>query len=426
MSHVSSDSAVTTSPLARPANGAALTDSETRLGREAERELRENILPFWLKYSPDPAGGGFQGEVRDDLTTVADAPRGQLLTCRILWTFSAAYRHFHDERSLAMARRAYDDLNARFWDQENGGLYWTIDAAGKPLNQTKQIYGQVFGIYALSEYYRATGDASALERAIALYRLLEERARDGANGGYFEVFSADWRRDPALKSVVNGVSSKSQNTHLHVMEAYTALLRVWPDAGLRRAQHELLEIMLGKIYDGKTHHLSLYLTDDWLPRSRHVSYGHDIEAAWLMTEAAEVLGDPELIACAKKTAVEIADVTRAEGVDVDGGLFNEGGPQGLVDSSKDWWPQAEAVVGFLDAYQISGDRRYWDAAEASWMFIEKHLVDRERGEWFHSMSRDGQVRRFPKISLWKCPYHNSRACFEVMDRVAALKAAAAR
>jgi len=206
------------------------------------------------------------------------------------------------------------------------------------------------------------------------------------------------------------------------MEAYANLLRVWPDAGLKANQRALLELMLTRIYDAKTHHLRLFMNDDWTPHSEAFSYGHDIEAAWLMTEAANVLGDSEIIAHARRVAVEIAETTLKEGIDRDGGVCNEGGPSGVTDRTKAWWPQAEAVVGFLEAYQISGDKRFFDTALRSWNYIDQHFVDHARGEWFESVSRDGVARRQPKISLWKCPYHNSRSCHEIIDRMAALSA----
>jgi len=403
-----------------PVGPQALADFSAR----AEQELRANILPFWLKYAPNPKTGGFFGTVKDDLTQVESAPRGSLLTSRILWTFSAAYRRYQDPAYLGMARRAYDDLLTRFWDEQNGGLYWTVAADGKPLDTGKQIYDQVFGIYALSEYYRTTSDSAALERAIALYHLVEKYGHDPVNGGYYEVFSRDWHREPPSKSPVNPLAAKSQNTHLHVMEAFTNLLRVWPDAGLKASHRALLELMLTRIYDAKTHHLRLFMTDDWKPRSDRFSYGHDIEAAWLLTEAARVLGDSDLIARTRQVAVDIAGTILKEGVDAEGGVCNEGGPTGVSDSTRDWWPQAEAAVGFLNAYQISSDKRFLDASMRIWAFIEKYFVDRDRGEWFESVSAAGESSHTPKISLWKCPYHNSRSCLEVGERLTELGARA--
>ena len=403
-----------------PVDAQALANFSAR----AEQELSTNILPFWLKYAPNPSTGGFFGTVKDDLTQVKSAPRGSLLTSRILWTFSAAYRRYRNPAYLEMARRAYDDLLARFWDEQNGGLYWTVAADGEPRDTSKQIYDQVFGIYALSEYHRTTSDPAALERAIALYRLVEKYGHDPVNGGYYEVFSRDWHREPPRKSPVNPLAEKSQNTHLHVMEAFTNLLRVWPDAGLRARHRALLELMLTRIYDARTHHLRLFMTDDWKPRSDSFSYGHDIEAAWLLTEAAGVLGDSDLIERTRQAAVDIAETTLKEGVDAEGAVCNEGGPAGVSDRRRDWWPQAEAVVGFLNAYQISGDKRFLDASQRSWVFIEKYFVDRERGEWFESVSASGVASHTPKISLWKCPYHNSRSCLEVSERLTELGAGA--
>ncbi|MFT3870643.1 MAG: AGE family epimerase/isomerase [Nibricoccus sp.] len=404
-----------TSSICRAAENPASAPSE--LGRKAERELRENILPFWLKYAPDPENGAFHGQLTADLKPVEAAPRGSLLTCRILWAFSAVYRRYREPALLEMAKRAYQDLLTRFWDEQHGGIYWTISKEGKPLDTSKQTYGQVFGIYALSEYYRATFDPQALERATMLYRCVEKYARDPAHGGYFEVFTSDWRKEQPRKSPVNATAAKSQNTHLHVMEAYTNLLRVWPDADLRAALQALVECMLTRIYDARSHHLRLFLTENWTPRSENWSYGHDIEAAWLLTEAAQVLDDTDLIKRTKAVAVEIAEAFLKQGVDHDGGVFNEGGPKGVTDSRKDWWPQAEAMVGLLNAYQISGDNRFLTAAAKTWTFIDKRMIDHERGEWFQSVDDRGPNRLLPKISLWKCPYHNGRACLEVLARV---------
>lgn len=390
---------------------------QSELAKAADRELHTNILPFWLKHAPDRETGGFYGQVTAELAPVKSAPRGALLTSRILWTFSAAYVRDRNPEFIQMAHRAYDDLLTRFWDNEHGGLYWTVTAEGKPLDTTKQIYGQVFGIYALSEYYRATSEPAALERAIVLYRLVEKQARDVANGGYFEVFSNDWRREQPRKSLVNPFAAKSQNTHLHVMEAYTNLLRVWPDTELKENLRALLKLMLTQIYDSKTHHLRLFLSDDWKLKSEQYSYGHDIEAAWLMTEAAATLGDKELGEQTRVTALAIAETTLKEGIDGDGGVFNEGGIAGVSDFQKDWWPQAEAVVGFLNAYQISGDKRFLDAAIKTWRFIERRVADHIGGEWFEFVARNGTPCHTPKINLWKCPYHNSRACLEIMARL---------
>jgi len=399
------------------------TTALSDLAARAESELRENILPFWLKHAPDRAHRGFFGEVGVDLTAKKGAPRGALLTSRILWTFSAAHERYGDPQYLEMARLAYDDLLAHFWDTEKGGVYWSIEAGGKPLATRKHIYGQVFAIYSLAEFHRATHEAAALDRAIAIYRLVEEHARDRKNGGYFEELDREWRRLDDMNArarIMGGLAPKSQNTLLHIMEAYTNLLRVWPDPQLRDDLTQLVDLMLTRVLNPKTQHLHLFLEDDWTPRSVEISFGHDIEFTWLVCETAGVLGDPALLARAQNAAVAVAAVVLAQGVDVDGGVFNESGPRGLTDANKDWWSQAEAVVGFLNAWQISGELKYLTAARKSWEFIDRSLVNHDTGEWFRASSRDGRPdKRSPLISMWKCPYHNSRACLETVERARA-------
>jgi mannobiose 2-epimerase len=385
-----------------------------------EAELRGNILPFWLKHARDRERGGFFGEIDGRLRVKKDAPRGALLSARVLWTFSAAFRRYQDPEYREMAQWALEDLNARFWDEKHSGLVWRMHADGGGLDTRKVVYVQAFGIYGLSEYYRATGEQAALDRAIELYRLLERYSHDREHRGYLEEFTRDWKvshtRGPR-RSAMGSLDQKSQNVHLHLLEAYTNLLRVWPDPELKRNLRELIEVMQTKVLDASTHHLRLFLAEDWSPRSDTISFGHDVEYSWLVTEAAEVLGDEQVIEGVKRAAVKIAAVTLAQGVDLDGGVLAEADANGLTDTFKEWWPQAEATVGFLNAYQLSGEPRYLHASMRSWGFIERHLVDREKGEWLHGVSRDGRRKSTLKIGFWKCPYHNGRACMELVDRL---------
>lgn len=386
----------------------------------AEAELRGNILPFWLEHARDRERGGFYGEIDGQLRVKKDASRGALLTTRVLWTFSAAYRRYRDPAYLEMARWAYADLWNRFRDEEHGGLYWRTQADGTPIDARKSAYVHAFGIYGLSEFFRATGEEEARERAIELYRLLEQHARDRENGGYFEEFSRDWkvsRERGRRRSVMGAADQKSQNVHLHLLEAYTNLARIRPDPELKRNLRELIELMQARVLDESTHHLRLFLAEDWSPRSTAISFGHDIEYSWLVTEAAEVLGDEDVLERVRDTAVQLAAVTLREGVDEDGGVIAEAEPGGRRDTFREWWPQAEAAVGFLNAYQISNDERYLEASRRSWAFIERHLVDHEKGEWHHGLSGDGRRTSTTKVSFWKCPYHNGRACLELVDRL---------
>lgn len=390
-----------------------------------ERDLERNILPFWMRHVVDRERGGFFGEIADDLVINRTVPRGALLTSRILWTYAAAHRRQPEAGWLEVARHAHADLVARFADREHGGYFWSVDAAGAPLETRKQVYGQAFALYALTELHRATGEREPLEQAIAVFRLLERHARDRVHGGYLEAYARDWSPIADMRlSAVDQNDPKSQNTHLHVMEAYSNLLRVWPDPAVREAQAALIDVMLSRIVDPGTAHLGLFFAEDWSPHSARFSYGHDIEASWLLWEAVTVLGDAALIARARPVVLRIAEVTLAEGLDAEGAIPNEGGPQGVTDPAREWWPQAEGLVGFLNAYQLSGDARHLDAALGLWAFIEARLVDRRHGEWIRGVAPDGSILPgHPKVSFWKCPYHNGRACMEAADRLRALGAA---
>jgi len=393
-----------------------------------ETELTQNILPFWIRHTVDKKRGAFVGAMTNDLVIYPSAERGALLTARILWTYSAAYRHYRDTSYLEIAKLAYADLINHFWDQEFGGLLWSIDANGTPLKDRKQVYGQAFGIYALTEYHLATGLAEPLHQANTIFDLIEKHARDPQSGGYFEAFSREWKPIEDMRlSAIDLNEPKSQNTHLHVMEAYSNLLRVRPDATVRQSQSELIDVMLNRILCEESSHLKLFFARDWTSKSDRISYGHDIEAGWLLLEAARALGDTALTARLTPLMLKIADATLTEGVDDDGALFNEGCPTGITNSNKEWWPQAEAVVGFIEAYQLYGNERHLKAAFRCWDFIENRLVDKKHGEWFRGITRDGTLLPDElKVSFWKCPYHNGRACMEAASRLRSIAAAASQ
>ena len=393
------------------------------LRKKVETELRSNILSFWLKYAIDDEFGGFRGQISNDLTIDPRADKGLILNARILWTFSKAFSVYRNPVYLAAARRAYEYLVRYFWDQQFGGVYWMVYFEGQPTDTKKRIYGQAFTVYALAEYYHATGDAEILARALRLVENIEAAGHDARHGGYLETYERDWTLavDQRL-SDVDMDEKKSMNTHLHLMEGYAALLRFHEDSTVRLRLRELIEVFLNHIVDPITHHFILFFDEQWWPKSEKISFGHDIEGSWLLCEAAEVLGDHDILKRVRAIAVKMAQAVFEQGLGADGGLLYEADPTGIIDTDKHWWPQAEAVVGFFNAYQLSGLQHFLNAAEKSWAFIDKCIVDHEHGEWFWLVSQSGvPCAGHYKVDPWKCPYHNSRACFEVMERVDALR-----
>jgi mannobiose 2-epimerase len=390
------------------------------------KELTGNILPFWMRHTVDRENGGFYGAVGCNLEVEKEAPRAAVINARILWTFSAAAK-LGDPPYLETAGWACDYLAGKFWDKDYGGVYWMLDWKGNPLSDRKQIYAQAFAIYGLAEYFRATGKPESLDLARQLFWLIEEKSRDAAYGGYIEACSRDWGvlEDQRL-SEKDLNCPKSMNTHLHIMEAYTNLLRVWPSPELKARQRELLEVTMDRIVDGPTARFKLFFDNQWNSLNDHVSYGHNIEGSWLLYEAAEVLGEAALLERARKLSVRMADAVYREALDKDGSIFYEADSKGaLLDPNKHWWAQAEAMVGFYNAYQLTGDERFRTEAARAWEYIEEKVVDKIHGEWHAKLKPDGtpftaaEDRDACLAGPWKCPYHNARVCLEMMHRLGA-------
>ena len=383
------------------------------------KELTGNILPFWMTYVVDEANGGFYGAVTNDLQIHNEIPRSAILCARVLWTYAAAMRQLGVEEYLLMAHWAYDYLTRAFWDPDYGGLYWQVDYKGKPVLERKHHYAQAFGIYGLTEYYRATGEPASLALAQELFHLLEKHAYDPVYQGYIEGSTRKWGPLEDMRLSDREINCrKSMNTMLHILEAYTNLLRVWDEAQLKARHRALIEAFQQHIIDIKSHHFKLFFDDQWHSLSDHVSYGHDIEGSWLLVEAAEVQDDAQLLSQVREAAVKMAEAVYREGIDDDGAVLYEASPRGFVDANKSWWVQAEAIVGFYNAYQLTGEAHFAQAAHRCREFVQGNMIDRTHGDWYKVLHRDGTPDQASyKAGPWECPYHHSRACLEMLVRL---------
>lgn len=382
---------------------------------EVYKNLTENILPYWMGKMVDPQGG-FYGQRDGSETLIYDSPKGAILNARILWTFSAAYRVLKNPEYLNMAKRAKDYIQKHFLDKEFGGVYWSLNSDGTPLDTKKQFYAIGFTIYGMSEFSRATGDEEAKKIATELFNLIERHSRDKDKEGYLEATTRDWKPIPDMRlSEKDDNASKTMNTHLHILEPYTNLLRISPEnESLKDAVKKLINLFLDKIEDKNNHHLGLFFDDDWQRRDHEISYGHDIEASWLLLEAAQVLGDPAIL---EKTLSHTKRIAFAalEGRCANGSMVYERYRNGHYDNDKHWWVQAENVIGQLYLWKFHGLEEMLPKAIQSWEYIRENIVDKENGEWFWSRKGKEIDSSQDKAGFWKCPYHNSRMCLETME-----------
>lgn len=389
-----------------------------KLCTEVRAELENDILPFWSGKMADNVRGGFYGRIDGNDVLDTEAPKGAILNGRILWTFSAAYRLLGKQEYLETATRAKRYLIDKFYDKDFGGVYWSLNADGNPLDTKKQIYALGFAIYGLSEYARATGDDESLDYAVKLFETIEEYSLDKERNGYIEAFMRDWQPIADMRlSDKDENMSKTMNTHLHILEPYANLYRVWKDPRLERQLRNLIELFIKKILNGTTYHLDLFFDDDWTVKDEIISYGHDIEASWLIHEAALVLGDTNILTEVEHVIRNIATAAD-EGLNPDGSMIYEKFvANGKIDRELHWWVQAENVVGHVNLYQHFGDLEALGTALDCWQFIKDKLVDHEHGEWYWSIMPDGTVnRKDDKAGFWKCPYHNGRMCLEIIER----------
>ena len=417
------------------------------LKQEMQDVLESNILRFWLDKMQDHENGGFYGRIDGQGVLHPEAEKGAILNARILWSFSAAYRVLGNPEYLEAATRAKDYLIDHFIDKEYGGVYWSVDYQGHPLDTKKQFYAIGFAIYGLSEYARATGDREALDYAIELYECVEEHSFDSQNNGYIEACTREWGEITDMRlSDFDANFPKSQNTHLHIIEPYTNLYRCLREmqaaescnyvpvlgsvlpigvtvpletlARVEGSLRNLIDIFTDKILNPETHHLDLFFEMDWTRGAGHLeSYGHDIECSWLMHEAALVLGDQKVLKKVEKIVREVAKASE-KGLRPDGSMIHEANlDTGHADNDLHWWVQAENVVGWYNIYQYFGDEDALEKVFRCWEYIKTQLIDWENGEWFWSRHPDGSLNTTDdKAGFWKCPYHNSRMCLEIIER----------
>lgn len=388
--------------------------------QEVQDVLQTNILPFWLDKMIDRENRGFYGRIDGHGVLHPDAEKGAILNARILWTFSAAYRVLKRPEYLAAATRAKDYILEHFYDKEFGGIYWSLDCLGRPKDTKKQFYAIGFAIYGLSEYARATADREALDYAIRLFECIEQHSLDRKDNGYIEACTREWGKIEDMRlSDFDANYPKSQNTHLHIIEPYTNLFRIWKDERLEKALRNLINIFTDKILNPETHHLDLFFDNDWTRGAGHLeSYGHDIECSWLMHEAALVLGNEEVLRKVEPIVKLVAKASE-KGLNADGSMVHEANVDtGHVDDDLHWWVQAEAVVGFFNIYQYFGDEQALEKATHCWQYIKQNLIDNENGEWYWSRHADGTLNlEDDKAGFWKCPYHNGRMCLELIERI---------
>ncbi len=404
------------------------------LKQEMRDVVENNILSFWLNYMQDGENGGFYGQMKGDGTLVKEADKGCILNARILWAFSAAYRVLGKAEYKDAATRAKDYIVEHFIDHEFGGAYWSLDYLGRPLDTKKQFYAIGFVIYGLSEYARATHDLAALNQAIELFHCIEQHSLDRQYNGYIEAQTRDWQDIADMRlSDLDANYPKSQNTHLHIIEPYTNLYRCLQDITscpshaeayrgvkdeVEKALRNLIDIFTDRILNPETHHLDLFFDMDWTRGAGWLeSYGHDIECSWLMHEAALVLGDKEVLAKVEPIVQLVAKASE-KGLNADGSMTHEANlDTGHVDDDRHWWVQAEAVVGFYNIYQYFGDEAALQKCLNAWQYIKDNLIDHELGEWYWSRDPQRNInKQDDHAGFWKCPYHNSRMCLEVIER----------
>lgn len=385
--------------------------------KEFQKHLNENLIPFWNRLK-DETYGGFYGFVDENQQIDRKSVKGVILMSRILWFYSRAYMLCGDDELLKMADHVYAFLAEHCYDKQYGGMYWSVNYDGTPADTTKHAYNQAFAVYALSIYYQAGGNRDALSLAYTLYHLIEEKCRD--RDGYLEAFHRDFSPASNEKLSENGVmAGRTMNTLLHVLEAYTELYRADGLEEVGDILRWIFQLFQERVFNEDKQILDVFFDKDYKSLIDLESYGHDIEASWLIDRGCQVLGDKSWQDKMAPITHALAHTTYQNAYDKElHALYNEREAD-QIDRQKIWWVQAEAVVGFYNAYQKEpGRTEYRQAAEGIWHFIREHMVDAKSGEWYESIRADG-TRDIGQalVHPWKCPYHNGRMCMEMIERL---------
>ncbi|MEM6685520.1 MAG: AGE family epimerase/isomerase [Bacteroidota bacterium] len=388
-----------------------MRDTYENLQSEVHAELLQ-ILTYWSTQTVDHEYGGFLGKIDFYNTVVPKAHKGIILNTRILWAFSKSGNYLNIKQYETICDRAFSYLRTHFRDTKHKGVFWEVDYTGKPINKRKQIYAQAFAVYALSEYYLFSKNEDVKLWAIEIFNTLETHAKDHNRGGYLEAFQEDWSPIEDMRLSEKDLNAaKTMNTHLHLLEAYTTLLKIYDHAAVKTALTSLINLFFDTFLNGD-YHVELFFDAAWNLMSDSISYGHDIEAAWLIMEAANEVGDEHLIKKSNQIAIQIADQFLKTALDKNGAVINEKNRKtNHIDTDILWWSQVEAMVGLDYVYKLTSDKKYIDAAIKIWSHTKKHIIDHTHGEWHFRIDKNNHPYTIEdKVSMWKAPYHTTRAC----------------
>jgi mannobiose 2-epimerase len=407
-----------------------------------EPYLKTKLLPFWLDNAVDEEYGGFLTYFDRDGNRSGKTDKTLIMQLRMIYTLASAHRAgFGEGRCVEAAGQGIDFLLENFWDQKYGGWYWICDRRGGILENSKIMYGQSFGLYALAEAALAFKDLRCHEYAHKTFETIQQNAVDPEDGGYWEMFQRTWAPKPGG---VFGGDRKTLDVHMHLMEAFTTLYELTRSHDHRRKVEDVIQILLNKMldpeygtgmaqFDGQYNPLPAILFQDVWGSDRplneqetrpleNTNYGHNIELAWLLKHALDVMGkNTEPYHSVFK---KIVDQAILWGVDREyGGIYVEGPPDGpATQTLKEFWQQAEALVGFLDALLLFEEQKYWDAFENVFDFVWNKMIDNKTGEWFALLERDGTPKWDYLGHEWKISYHTVRAVIQTLQRLDRLKA----